>query len=298
MENPVLLMVLSAGLIFGTVTDIRKREVPDWVNYGLIFSGVGINIILSIVYEDISFIAFSLIGLGFFYLIALLMFYTAQWGGGDSKMLMGIGALLGLELGWPLSDTFRHWAADPFHNLPMVFYFLVFTMFIGSLYGTVWSIVVSMRNLKEFRSEFSKRLHDKNTAKIKLGVMVIVAIMIILALVSQDMVVRYSLLSMGFMIAVTFYLFVYIKSVESVCMQRYVKPSELTEGDWIVEDVKVGNRTIASPKDLGVSREQIEELVLMHKNKKISRVLIKEGIPFVPSFLLSFVALLAYTLYF
>ena len=51
-----------------------------------------------------------------------------------------------------------------------------------------------------------------------------------------------------------------------------------------MDDVKHGKKVICSPKDLGISKAQIAEL----KKLKIKSVVVKEGIPFVPSFLLSF----------
>ena len=68
-------------------------------------------------------------------------------------------------------------------------------------------------------------------------------------------------------------------------MKKYYPIPKLTEGDWIAEDVKVNGKIICSPKDLGISKEQIKKL----KHHNIKKVLVKEGIPFVPSFLIAFV---------
>jgi prepilin signal peptidase PulO-like enzyme (type II secretory pathway) len=48
---------------------------------------------------------------------------------------------------------------------------------------------------------------------------------------------------------------------------------------------------------LGVSKEQIKELVELKSKKKIDTVLVKEGIPFVPSFLVAFVIVLVLEYY-
>ena len=70
-------------------------------------------------------------------------------------------------------------------------------------------------------------------------------------------------------------------------MIERIKPSKLQEGDWILEDIKT-DKLIYSKKSLGVSKEQIELI----KKHNIKDVLIKKGIPFVPSFLLG--AILTY----
>ena len=43
---------------------------------------------------------------------------------------------------------------------------------------------------------------------------------------------------------------------------------------------------MTGPKDLGISRQQIERLI---RYKKIRKVIVKEGIPFIPAFLIAFI---------
>ena len=68
-------------------------------------------------------------------------------------------------------------------------------------------------------------------------------------------------------------------------MIKNVSPSKITEGDWIAEEIKVKGKLIAGPKDLGISLEQIARL----KSLGVKKVLVKYGIPFVPSFLIAFI---------
>jgi len=89
----------------------------------------------------------------------------------------------------------------------------------------------------------------------------------------------------AFVSILTLYLWVAVKSVENSCMLKYVKPMQLTEGDWIAKDIKIGGKYITGPKDLGIEKKNIRKLVEFYKKGKIKKVLIKEGIPFVPSFL-------------
>jgi hypothetical protein len=222
------------------------------------------------------------------------MFYTAQWGGGDSKVLMGVGAVIGFPVGLPISKTIGSWFSDPLHNLPLLFYFLAFTMLIGSIYGIVWSIFVSVKNYNRFKEDFLNRLKERKVVICKWVVLILALSILIAAMFAKDAITRGMISILGLIIVASFYLFLYIKSVEKVCMQKFVKPSELTEGDWIVEDIIIAKKVIASPKDLGVSKEQIEHLILLYKQGKVKKVLIKEGIPFVPSFLLGMIAAVIY----
>ena len=91
------------------------------------------------------------------------------------------------------------------------------------------------------------------------------------------------------MFLTTFYVWIFVKSIEKSSMYKLVEPNKLTEGDWIVKDVYINKQYITGPKDLGIEKKQIKLLIEAYKRKKIGKVLIKEGIPFVPSFLIAFI---------
>ena len=77
-------------------------------------------------------------------------------------------------------------------------------------------------------------------------------------------------------------------------MLKYVTPKQLTEGDWIAKDVKISGKYVTGPKDLGIEKKQIRKLIEFYKKGKIKKVLIKEGIPFVPSFFIAYVVTLMF----
>ncbi len=77
-------------------------------------------------------------------------------------------------------------------------------------------------------------------------------------------------------------------------MLKYVKPTEVTEGDWIAKDVVIGKKYISGPKDLGIEMKQLKQLISYYKKGKIKKVLIKVGIPFVPSFLIAYLITIVY----
>ena len=93
----VTLIILALIVLFiASYTDLKTREVPDWLNYSLIFSAFGIRTIFS--FElGWEIIISGLIGFVIALSIALLFYYTGQWGGGDSKLLMGMGAIIGVS---------------------------------------------------------------------------------------------------------------------------------------------------------------------------------------------------------
>ena len=89
----LLLIVGFAALIIATITDIKTREVPDWLNFSLIPAGIGLRLVHALVFNDWLFLVYGLIGLVAFVALAYLLYYARQWGGGDSKLLMGVGVL-------------------------------------------------------------------------------------------------------------------------------------------------------------------------------------------------------------
>ena len=262
-------------LLVGSLTDLRTREVPDWVNYGLIISGVGLNLLFSAVYMNASFIINSLAGLLIFFGFSYLMFRFGQWGGGDSKMLMGLGAMIGIDV------RFR---APQFLSG-----FFINTLFAGAVYGLLWSIFLAFRNRKKFMKEINKELSRKNIVKMKKIMLVLVLLLMASLFFIKVFYWKIIILSLAFLVLTTFYLWIFVKAIEKSAMYRLVEPSKLTEGDWIVNEVYVGKQYICGPKDLGIEKRQIKKLVEFYKKGKVKKILIKEGIPFVPSFLIAFV---------
>ena len=88
------------------------------------------------------------------------------------------------------------------------------------------------------------------------------------------------------MIFVLPYFYLYTKSVDESCMVRKISTKKLIEGDWLYEDVKIRRKTIKKSWG-GLTKLQIKEIQKKHKT-----ILIKEGIAFIPVFLISFIIIL------
>ena len=94
--DSMLLGIALLVLVIGSYTDIKTREVPYWVNFSLIFYALGLRFLYSSVTLNWNYLLEGVAGFLIFVGIAYSMFYAGQWGGGDSKMLMGLGAVIGL----------------------------------------------------------------------------------------------------------------------------------------------------------------------------------------------------------
>jgi Flp pilus assembly protein protease CpaA len=262
-------MVFSVALvllIIGTITDIKTREVPDWLNFAGISAGFGINALWALHAHDWQPIMSSALGFGVFFVIACVMYYTGQWGGGDSKLLMALGALLGF--GFSLSN-------------PAVA-FLIWVLLAGAAYGLCWSAWYAAKNFRVVLVRYRKLLEPFRWAHaLVLGVF---ALGIAFAIATNDDYLRIVMLVLALLAPALFYTSLFIKAVELCCMYKQRTPAELTEGDWIAKPVSVKGRYICGPKDLGITQEKIKRL----KKLKVKQVTVKEGIPFVPSFLIGF----------
>ncbi len=275
MYQAILLGLGFFVLVVGSLTDLKKREVPDWVNYGLILSALSLRGIYSIYLSDYNILIYGLVGLSVMFLLACLMFYTGQWGGGDAKLLMGIGAVFGISLNLEFQTLFL---------------FLINLIIFGSIYGLIWTFYLFVKNWSKTKHKFLTVLGSKKATVVKIPLYILCLILLIGSYFIIEM--RYSLILLAIMLPLIFYVWAFSKVVESVTMLKKISPSKLTEGDWIAEDIIYRGKRITGPKDLGISLKQIKILNQLHQKGKIDTVLVKEGIPFVPSFLIAFVVTL------
>ncbi len=267
-------------LIIGSYTDFKTREVPDWINYGLIIIGVLLNIIFSLLYQQWSFIINSILGLGIFFVIALIMFYSGQWGGGDSKMLMGIGALIGISYGAIINKDFG--------NLFLLSFF-VNVLIAGAIYGLFFTFFLAFKHKKNFVKEYKKLAKNRIILNLKKALVAFMIICVAAVVIVHEYMMKMIIFSLFVVVVLSVYMWLFVKVVEKACMYKLVAPSKLTEGDWIAKDIMVDGKYIAGPKDLGIEKEQIKKLKQLYKKKKVGKILVKEGIPFVPSFLIAFI---------
>ena len=89
----ITILILAVASLF----DWRVGEVPDWLCYSLIAVSLGLSAIFSI-QEGITFFWHSLAGFSFGLIVGVIFYYGGVWGGADSKLLMGMGAVIGLSL--------------------------------------------------------------------------------------------------------------------------------------------------------------------------------------------------------
>ena len=274
----LIIFICMLALVIASYTDIKTREVPDWLNYSLIGLGLGINAIYSTILLNPSFIIQSILGLILGMIIGYSMFYLGQWGGGDSKMIMGLGALIGFEI-----------SIESF-----LIGLLINILLIGSIYGLIWSIILARRNKNKFSKDMKKIMHNKKLIKTRLVIFISSLFLLSPLLLTKSISIIIPIFLLIILINLTPYLWMFVKAVENSSMYKLITPDKLTEGDWIAKDVKIDGKYISGPKDLGIEKKQINQLIDLWKKGKIKKILIKEGMPFIPSFFLAFIITLIY----
>jgi len=266
MFEVIFLFVLALiWIIFATVQDIRKREVANWLSFSLIIFALGFRFFYSL-FSDTGFDFFyqGLIGFGIFLILGNLLYYGKMFAGGDAKLMIALGAVL------PFSVIFNE-------NLKIFVLFFVLFLLVGAVYSILASVYLSLKSFKRFKREFSKQFRKNK----KLSLLVIFVALVLVAFGFLDNL----FFILGSIVFVLPYLYVYVKSVDEACMVKRVMTSKLTEGDWLYKDLKVGKRTIKAKWD-GLSKAEIKLI-----QRKLNFVTIRNGIPFTPVFLISFVVL-------
>lgn len=259
-------------IIIAAIFDIKTKEVPDWLSFSLIAIGVFSNFLYSLVSNQWGFIIYSLIGLLSFLIFGTIMYYAGQWGGGDAKLLVGIGALLP-QYPKVLLNYFNSNL-----NIPFLVIVILNILIIGGIYGILYSIYAALKNKKSFLKEIKLLVKKYNKQ-------LIFPLLILLLITAYAMVINmYIIVLFVFIILFMIFIFFFIKAVENVSMYKIVKVNKLVEGDWVVQSIKAKNKIIFVPKLLGISKQDIQNF----KRNNIKQVLVKDGLAFVPAFLVGF----------
>ena len=213
----------------------------------------------------------GILGLAVCFLIANLFYFTKQWGGGDSKLLMSIGAIIGIS--YPLT----------IQSLNLFFFFLLL-LIIGAIYGLIWMLTLAIKHRYLFWPQFRLKINDNKTTHY---ILIFLSLTFLIITIFLPLLWPLILLPLFF-----FYLLLFILIIEQTFFYKEISPNNLTEGDWLAEEVINNNFTIMKPKTL--EKSDILKLQLLYQHHKLKTVLIKEGIPFVPSFLISYLLLIIF----
>ncbi len=253
MHNFLFWLFLS-GLVIASYTDIKRREVDNWLTLLLIFASFGFVLFNVIFGNDI--LVFAVLSFIVLFFIMNIFYYGRLWGGGDAQLLFSMFAVF---IG-----------ASALETLGNILLFVILVLVCGSLWGIFYSGILFFVNFKEARKEFKKRWNKKFTYLILFGVCLLVLSYFEILFITP------AILFLIFPI-----LIVFATSVERAFMIKKLSGKDLREGDWLFRDVRVGNRIVRSNWE-GLRENEVR--LLRHKKE----VLVRDGVPFVPGFLIAF----------
>ncbi len=252
-----LFWLFLAGIIVASLQDLKRREVDNWLNLFLLLASFSFIFFRAIFERDSTIIFQAGFALVLLFIFMNVFYYGRVFAGGDAKLLFAMTVFF-------VGATFM----TTLVNLGI---FLLFLMFAGSIYGILYSVVLYVKDF------------EKVNKKIKEGFDILwvrysIVFGVILFVLSY---VNWWFLFFAIFVIVLPLLYVFAKGLENISMMRTISGKELREGDWLVEDIKIKGKVIKADWD-GLS---LEDIKLLKGRKKVK---IKEGLPFVPAFLIAF----------
>lgn len=266
--NPELIFIAIAviGTFGALLTDLHNRWVPDWLNYSLITIGLAGHLILSLTKGSIMPFAMSLAAFVIFYLIGFLCLYAGVFGGGDAKLLAGLSALLATSTGvvkigapWPFMMTL-----------------VLNILLVGSVIGVLFLVWIILKNSQKLSANLKQVYSEKKFWILAFAASIILPITA--SIINSKLIFTIPLWAMLFLAVL---LLIGSKTIETITLTKKIKPSQLIEGDWLVDPVKIGGKLIYKPKIAGIEQEDINKLISLEKQGKLSSIEVKDGVPYV-----------------
>ncbi len=273
----IVILVSLVFLIIASYCDLRTGEVPEKISRGYIFSMLFLAFLFSIFTQDYKpFVYAATIGVAYF-VFGYLTYYFGQWGGGDVKILAGIGISLGLL--YSLNYEFPRSTILPYYlgyfidmGIVMIPYVFLYGLFLGS------------RNRSVFQ-EYFKSLKNKKFIFVFIFSFFPSAIAMYFGIGAVSL----------FYLVLPFFLLVsiYMKILEKTALVETIPVSRLREGDVLVDDLMLDNKKISSKNINGLEQEEIEKIKKLSAEGKFPKeVKIKFGIKSVPILTMAFLAIL------
>lgn len=257
-----LIILALLWITFAVISDLKTTEIPNWLNFSLIIFVLGIRFFYSLFDENWNFLIQGLFGFGVFFIIANSLYYARFFAGGDAKLMMSLGSILPLGL-------------DFMTNVTLFIDFLFLFLAASAIFGFASVLYFSYKDFIRIKKDFIRNM--KNNKRIFYLFMLIGLLLMLMGFFGE------LLFLLGALLFILPYLFFYTKAIDNICLVQKINSKELTEGDWLYQQVKIGNNTIM-PKWEGLNKKEI-----MLIKKKYKFVLIKRGIEFSPVFLVSFI---------
>lgn len=265
----ILLLIALIGSSIAAIYDLKTTEVPDWVFYVMFGIGFPIVAVKSFISSDFSPVVSSTITgvalLGF----GLLMYKTGQWGGADAVLLGIIGFLIPqIPSGITTSLLF-----------PFPVTFLINLFILGTAYMILYSIYIAAKN-DAFKSLFVKDLKASSKLITILSVslfLVFSATTFYLQKLFLGSVNIFEIISAS-IIPLVLTIVVVLVYKFAVLLEKNVFRKRI-----LVSKLKIGDVLLKKREIVGIDKK---ELIRIKKSGE-KYVWIKEGISFIPAFVIA-----------
>lgn len=242
--------VALLGSALAGLYDLKTTEIPDWISLGMVATGLLINLSWSVVQWNPTYIFQSAAVGSVFFTFGLVMYMAGQWGGGDAKVLTGIGTLVpslpafsSAELLFPFSATL-----------------LVNVFVIGAVYMIVYAVVFSLTK-KGILADFKERTVSNKGRIALISLLPLAPAFIYYVQVGLDIYLSYLLVLIP-TFALLLLLMRFLKAVEDTGFEKEIAAGKLEPGDMLADEVE----------EVDVSHDPTEEI------KGLSRFLVLFGI--------------------
>jgi len=259
MINSTTFIIAFIGSLLAAIEDLKTTEIPDEIPFMMSTLGVFYWYIYSLNIGGFQPLLLSLATGLVLLAFGWLLYLGGQWGGGDAKVLAGIGFLM----------PFYSWFTMGMVSLYVTFVINLFL--VGSAYMIFYTLVIGFIDKKVFPA-FVKSV--RGDIKIVFGIPVLSLTVVVLILNTVGFIEPLMLMS-TFLISLFITLFwKYAKTIEDVAFKRRIPVSKLREGDVLFE----------SKKWIGLTKEEVRKIKKTRKS-----VVIKEGVRFAPAFPLALI---------
>jgi preflagellin peptidase FlaK len=261
----LFLVVAFIGSTAAGLYDLKTTEIPDEIPYTMMAVGIIGGVIKSYLAWSYMPLVFSFtVGLGFLG-FGLIMYYTGQWGGGDAKILSGVGFLVPTLPSYVTKTLFFPFSLSFFFNL----------FLIGAIYMIVYALVLSIINRKIWTAFFKDMKANVKTLLIFDFSLVVFFILIgfiftkFFNFTFSDNLLNLNL-TLVLLCTGLFLLWKFVKVVEEVGFRKKIPVFQLKIGD-VPLDFKVWE---------GVTEKDLTRI----KKSGKKYIWIKEGVRFAPAF--------------
>jgi len=276
-------LVILTSLIFlsaASIVDLRTGEIPEKISLGYGAAILALAAVAAVSNREPAYFLEPLV-LGFIYFcVGYLIYRLGQWGGGDVKVLGGVGLALGL-----LNRIGFSWENTSF--LPYTVTYFVDIAFVSMPYVLVYSFYLTAKK-PAVAPRFLKSLSNP-----------LIVVALLLSFLPSIVLSQAGLdeTALVFVFVPAFFLVsLYLKAVEYVALKKTINVSELRLWDVLAEDLTVdGKRIVGRGNINGIDEKQLEEIRRLAREGEIGdKIGIRWGIRFAPILLFSFILSLRY----